>query len=166
MEPKSRLEALVADVLTPEEAAELERRLSSLSPVDQRPGRRAKKGVEWRPFNEVLARSLQDPEVKSAYDALQGLPDDTDMVCEEHPKLPWPHDDCIGPGMPVPTEPIIISVRTSADLGAEERHTLGTAIGKYVRDELGYEVTHVFVTDKLGSVTIGADRPYPGTGIL
>jgi hypothetical protein len=21
-------------------------------------------------------------------------------VCEEHPHLPWPHDDCPGPGMP------------------------------------------------------------------
>lgn len=20
--------------------------------------------------------------------------------CEEHPDLPWPHDDCAGPGMP------------------------------------------------------------------
>ena len=23
-----------------------------------------------------------------------------DMVCEEHPDLAWPHDDCPGPGMP------------------------------------------------------------------
>ncbi len=21
-------------------------------------------------------------------------------ICEEHPNLPWPHDDCSGPGMP------------------------------------------------------------------
>jgi hypothetical protein len=21
-------------------------------------------------------------------------------ICEAHPNLPWPHDDCIGPGMP------------------------------------------------------------------
>lgn len=21
-------------------------------------------------------------------------------ICEEHPELPWPHDDCAGPGMP------------------------------------------------------------------
>ena len=20
-------------------------------------------------------------------------------ICEEHPDLPWPHDDCAGPGM-------------------------------------------------------------------
>lgn len=24
----------------------------------------------------------------------------TDMVCEEHPWLPWPHGECGGPGMP------------------------------------------------------------------
>ena len=23
-----------------------------------------------------------------------------DMVCEAHPWLEWPHDDCAGPGMP------------------------------------------------------------------
>jgi hypothetical protein len=21
-------------------------------------------------------------------------------ICEEHPDKPWPHDDCLGPGMP------------------------------------------------------------------
>lgn len=24
---------------------------------------------------------------------------DRSLVCEEHPGLPWPHDDCAGPGM-------------------------------------------------------------------
>ena len=24
-----------------------------------------------------------------------------DMTCEEHPWLEWPHEDCLGPGMPV-----------------------------------------------------------------
>ena len=24
----------------------------------------------------------------------------TDMICEQHPTKPWPHDDCAGPGMP------------------------------------------------------------------
>ena len=28
------------------------------------------------------------------------LPIDVDMVCEKHPHLAWPHDDCPGPGMP------------------------------------------------------------------
>jgi len=26
---------------------------------------------------------------------------DSDMTCEKHPWLTWPHDDCAGPGMPV-----------------------------------------------------------------
>jgi hypothetical protein len=25
---------------------------------------------------------------------------DEGWICEEHPTLPWPHDDCAGPGMP------------------------------------------------------------------
>ena len=35
-------------------------------------------------------------------------------ICEEHPDLPWPHDDCAGgPGMPcdVPTCPFRIDLR-------------------------------------------------------
>jgi hypothetical protein len=27
---------------------------------------------------------------------------DEGEVCEAHPELPWPHDDCAGPGMPCP----------------------------------------------------------------
>lgn len=26
-------------------------------------------------------------------------------ICEEHPELPWPHDDCPGPGMPCHCNP-------------------------------------------------------------
>jgi len=25
---------------------------------------------------------------------------ETDMICEEHPWLPWPHEECGGPGCP------------------------------------------------------------------
>ena len=25
---------------------------------------------------------------------------DNGWICEEHPDLPWPHDDCGGPGVP------------------------------------------------------------------
>ncbi len=28
------------------------------------------------------------------------VPSDSDMICEAHPYLRWPHDDCSGPGMP------------------------------------------------------------------
>jgi len=29
-----------------------------------------------------------------------GMASDSDMTCEAHPLRVWPHDDCIGPGMP------------------------------------------------------------------
>jgi DNA-directed RNA polymerase subunit RPC12/RpoP len=34
-------------------------------------------------------------------------------ICEEHPDLPWPHDNCLGPGVPcdVPTCPYRIDTR-------------------------------------------------------
>ena len=27
---------------------------------------------------------------------------DARWICEQHPKRPWPHDDCAGPGEPCP----------------------------------------------------------------
>ena len=33
-------------------------------------------------------------EIKDAFPSI-------DMTCEEHPWLEWPHEDCLGPGMPV-----------------------------------------------------------------
>jgi hypothetical protein len=32
-------------------------------------------------------------------------PANTDMQCEQHPGVAWPHDDCIGPGMPLASSP-------------------------------------------------------------
>ncbi len=29
-----------------------------------------------------------------------------DMICEAHPTLEWPHDDCAGPGMPPINDPL------------------------------------------------------------
>lgn len=41
---------------------------------------------------------------KIARETLAGSAAETDTVCEAHPDKPWPHDDCIGPGM-LPAEP-------------------------------------------------------------
>jgi len=42
-----------------------------------------------------------DPdELAVDWDAPDGYPPATDMACERHPWVQWPHGDCAGPGMP------------------------------------------------------------------
>lgn len=56
----------------------------------------------------VAAGFLQMPQGRDAFDlavemfrAAGESPRlaDRGLVCEEHPSLPWPHDECAGPGM-------------------------------------------------------------------
>lgn len=48
----------------------------------------------------------------------------TDMICEAHPWLEWPHDDCPGPGCP-PTAAMILMKRRerSLQIGMQSRDT-------------------------------------------
>lgn len=51
-----------------------------------------------------------------------------DMTCEAHPGKPWPHDDCIGPGMPWGAlEGLIAAER-------EKREELVAALHEYMGD--------------------------------
>lgn len=37
--------------------------------------------------------------VPGATAAIDAYAEQRGWVCEQHPDLPWPHDECIGPGM-------------------------------------------------------------------
>jgi len=47
---------------------------------------------------------------------------DNGWICEEHPDLPWPHDDCGGPGVPCENSPCdFSSILVAAKIGDTAR---------------------------------------------
>lgn len=62
--------------------------------------------LRWPDGDEPVLKDQEGNVIEGDHEVPSAQPTDkvvdpyTDMVCEEHPDKPWPHDDCLGPGMP------------------------------------------------------------------
>ena len=50
--------------------------------------------------DQATRRAMAGPELAHNEAGVPIVPADRDMICETHPWLPWPHDECGGPGCP------------------------------------------------------------------
>lgn len=61
------------------------------------------------------------------------LADLSEMCCEQHPELAWPHDDCAGPGCPISIRPMIVALqRRLAAQALRERDVIASDAGRRV----------------------------------
>jgi hypothetical protein len=51
-------------------------------------------------YGVMCGRLYTAVDLRSAKREIGPRPVEGEWVCEQHPNMPWPHDDCAGPGMP------------------------------------------------------------------